>query len=275
MVETQEENPARLKQVARERILYVGYLQKHPLALDLCYLLNKSQHLTATEAAGQLGVSIQTTTNALRDMESFGILESEKAGRTRTYRPRDNDAFQSTLHNLDFLKKAMRKGRFNERILPLRTLLKNLGDELSHKKGIKSLQSDTTVNTPLLPVKVDFQLGYDKEVYAVIVSRIVDDRSLLASIGKLFLLLTNRDIGDIRTNDGPEPKPIVFDMVVLLNLNDREYEGGLESWNTEQTVKVLGKNRISIIEEHPDDLTLMAPGFARKLAASIWDAVGV
>ncbi len=206
---------------------YATYLHNRPLALDLCFLVSTNGHLTATEAAETLKVSIGTANNGLRELEVNGLIVSRKSGRTRTYVPKDLATLQRALnHSIP----VDRKGRSGERVFPLATFQKQLAGQLAQMKGVeivesprhqqvamtsltfhhaegfvlsKSIEKDLDV-APLVNVNLDLVLRLNQDrVYYVLVSRIVDETTMLASLGRLVLLSS---------------VPEVFESLITVNL---------------------------------------------------------
>jgi SAM-dependent methyltransferase/DNA-binding transcriptional ArsR family regulator len=73
---------------------YVDYFRKHPSTQEYYYRIGTEKSASAKELSKKMGLSIQTVTNALKELEKIGLLKSVKNGRVRIYTLSDQRLFK-------------------------------------------------------------------------------------------------------------------------------------------------------------------------------------
>lgn len=173
---------------------YIEYFQKMPQMQQYYILVGKSEKgANAKEVSEKVHRSIQTVTNALRELEREGLLKSEKKSRTRTYQLKDSRLFQGIIQQYT-AQKAYRQpkedfvsaGIFNE------NMEKWLGYLAQMIQG--KLYVHKFFRTHVLDIPVDYVIENKNGQTLIVIFDIHDEPSLQAAIGKMLSIILSRDI---------------------------------------------------------------------------------
>jgi len=172
--------------------IYLEYFRKHPSSLDLCYLLrlNEVEGITASHAARELGLAIQTVTNALKDLEDARIIRSNKVGRERIYYPSEGATFSKAIdESFRLLQRKRSKGRH----FPFQVLLAELGHELRKLAAANSegldVKQNVSISHELADIRCHFQIVKNSApVNTIIISHSDTEESILSLLGRVLLV---------------------------------------------------------------------------------------
>lgn len=255
-----------------EHSKYTAYLQSHPLALDICYLVGRaaSRGLSAKEASVFLGRAIQTTSSSLRELEDIGILQSEKTVLERRFTAKDPRVFKEALRQAASLTPT--KTVFKGRILPTQILFDHLAKELSARAHAAkvTVARGVSPDIPFAKLVADYVVtdsrGYN---HLIGIKHITNEVSFERVLGWFFTLLMLRD-----------DMPNMGLIVLVAILDTRQLKAILDShqlnmWSLEKLVAGKYGSKAAVILEQANDITLMAPEFAGKLANEIWDVLSL
>jgi len=173
---------------------YLEYFRRLPSARIYYYAVGRIEKgVTATRLSKQMHRSIQTVTNALRDLERKGLLVSEKKGRERIYRLKDPRLFRGLINQIQAqpVRRASSIGPLSEGVLK-----ENLTKWLSYLADMMegTLYLDQAFKTHVLDAKVDYVIENKHGQHFIMIFHMIDLIDLEATIGRLFSLVTAKDI---------------------------------------------------------------------------------
>jgi ubiquinone/menaquinone biosynthesis C-methylase UbiE/DNA-binding transcriptional ArsR family regulator len=175
---------------------YIEHFERLPSARLYYYRVGKTgKGVTTKELSNRMGRSIQTVTNALRDLEHIGLLKSEKKGRERIYQLKDPRLFngliaQYTLQ-VQYAKKKFRKdlisvGVFNENLKKWLSYLADMMDGVLYINQI--------FKTQIIDTTVDYVIENKHGQHFIIFFHINNLTDYEAAIGRIFSLVTSKEI---------------------------------------------------------------------------------
>ncbi|MCW4003055.1 MAG: methyltransferase domain-containing protein [Candidatus Bathyarchaeota archaeon] len=176
---------------------YVEYFKQHPSAQEYYYRVGKESSASAKELSKKMGLSIQTVTNALRDLERIGLLKSEKSGRVRVYTLKDPRLFKglssvrytryarfaSHRRHEDFVSKSI----FNQH---MEKWIRYLADIMEGK-----LYADQTFYTHILHIlKVDYVIESQTGQKLILIINVRTNPEVEAVVARVLSLVLSGDI---------------------------------------------------------------------------------
>lgn len=256
---------------------YLEYFQKHPSSLDLCYLLrlNASDGITASYAAKELGLAIQTITNALKDLEAARIIQSNKVGRERVYVPSESATFSKAI---DESFRLLQHKRIRGRHFPFQFLLAELGHELrtlaaADSEGL-SVEQNVSISHELADIRCHFQIRRNSTpTNTIIISHSDTEESVLTLLGRVLLAARVRFKGSITII-------LLFSPTLTSYVTSRAtlpetIRSVFEVFSVDSSAKPRDRKealkKVNIIKDYADENTMLMPWFARKLAQEIWE----
>jgi DNA-binding transcriptional ArsR family regulator len=173
---------------------YIEYFKKMPQMQQYYLLVGKAEKgVNAKELSEKVNRSIQTVTNALRDLERTGLLRSEKKGRTRTYELKDPRLFQGLIQQYSVLTSPRKPGQdlvstsiFNE------NLEKWLGYLAKIMRG--TLYVNKVFRTHVMDIQVDYVIENNYGQSFIMLCNLGDEKNIQSALGKILLLIISKDI---------------------------------------------------------------------------------
>jgi ubiquinone/menaquinone biosynthesis C-methylase UbiE/DNA-binding transcriptional ArsR family regulator len=249
---------------------YVEYFKKQPMTQQYYYYVGIEKTVTAKELSKKMGRSIQTVTNALRDLERTGLLKSEKKGRVRTYTLKDPRLFKGLSSHRYFPGR-----RIKEDIISRSIFSQNMEKWLRYLADIMdgTLYVNQTFYTNVISsLKVDFVIENVTGQNLVTFINIRNSTDVEAALGRIFSLILSKELN---------PNLRIITAVCLINQDHPALTGeerGVETdflnflrstfsrlENSARDFKVLITYMIETVQ--PGDVE--KPDFAEKLSAAI------
>ena len=175
-----------------EYLKYVEYFKRQPMTQQYYYRIGMKKSATATELSKQMGRSIQTVTNVLRDLEKVGLLTSEKKGRTRTYALKDHRLFKG-LSSVHYFSRR----EIKDDIISRSAFSQNMEKWLRYVAQILegTLYVDQTFYVHILgSIQVDFVIENKNGQHLIMFVSIDNKEEVEATVGRIFSLLHSKDL---------------------------------------------------------------------------------
>jgi len=240
------------------------YLTSHPLALEVCNYVLRTDSCTASQAAESLGKSLPTTLQSMQGLEKLGVLASRKTGRERTFEPRNRARLQSILESEIVRNSVSKTGRLKDRTFPLVRFQDSLVSKLTEEmKDTAKITRDVRVETGLIDTRVDLVIDSKKHRTALEISRLVHPKDVYAAIGKIFTIQGSR-----ARFDG-------LLAIFLLHPQLKIQLPGLNISGTKQLVKDnLGKTtEFELITDFSSDGDLLDEEYAERVGIQIAESI--
>jgi SAM-dependent methyltransferase/predicted transcriptional regulator len=180
----------------RKFLKYLEYFSKVPSARWYYYYVGKkAKGITATELSKELHRSIQTVTNALRDLERIGLLKSEKHGRQRIYELKSPRLFDGLIAQYTTQPQSAKK-KMVEDLLSVDILKENLEKWLRFLAEIMegTLYADQTLKTSIMDVTVDYIIENDHGQNFIMLFNVNDVTRYEAALGRILSLLISKNV---------------------------------------------------------------------------------
>lgn len=175
---------------------YLEYFSRVPSARWYYYFVGKkAKGITATELSKELHRSIQTVTNALRDLERIGLLKSEKHGRQRIYELKSPRLFDGLIAQYTTQPQSAKK-KMAEDLLSVDILKENLEKWLRFLAEIMegTLYVDQTLKTNIMDVTVDYIIENDHGQNFIMLFNINDVTGYQAALGRILSLVISKNV---------------------------------------------------------------------------------
>jgi len=174
---------------------YIEYFKRKPMARQYYYWVGKNG-ASAKEVSKKIKRSIQTVTNALKDLERIGLLKSEKKGRTRVYKLKDPRLFKGlTSHYYRHAERTTK--RIKDDSIATNTLNQNLKKWYRYLADIidGTFYTDQSFHTNVLnPVAVDYVIENKNGQNLIMIFILDNEITVEAAAGKLFSLISSHNI---------------------------------------------------------------------------------
>ncbi len=235
----------------------VQYLLRHPLLSDLLFLALKEGSLTASEAAKKTGLSIQSTTNALKELEEdLGFLNSRKDGRVRTYAAVNPEKLRSLMDSVA-TSIDPKKYQPGTRIFVPESFKNNLYEELGNRPKLSrfTMETQTPIETEVLDFDIELVFRQQKGKPAIAAfNQIFDNESCLVTLGKILLLSSVKD---------------AYSKIILVNIFVPKLSTNIKTWTLEKIARPLFEHSFTVIEHHVGSEALLDVDFAKRIAGQI------
>lgn len=176
---------------------YIEYFKRQPRAQQYYYIVGSRGSVSAKEVSKQAQRSIQTATNALRDLQRIGLLKSEKKGRVRTYALKDRSLFNGLLSQYPLQVRATTK-RVKEDVIATSIFNQNMEKWMKYLATILegTLYVNHVFRTSVLDfVEVDYVIENQRGQNVIMIIHINDAITCEAAIGRIFsLIVSKKDI---------------------------------------------------------------------------------
>jgi ubiquinone/menaquinone biosynthesis C-methylase UbiE/DNA-binding transcriptional ArsR family regulator len=173
---------------------YVEYFRKHPALQQYYFWVGQEKALSAKDLSKKMGMAIQTVTNALKDLEKIGLLQSEKKGRVRTYTLKDPRLFKGlSSHSYGYYRGRQRK----DDIISTSVFSQNMEKWLRYLADImegKLYVNQTFYTNILNSLKVDFVIENQSGQKLIMILNLRNSSDVEAALGRILSLILSKDL---------------------------------------------------------------------------------